>query len=50
MKRKKGRPRFEEETQGRRNISLCDRLVKKAKDIGGSVSEGIRKALEEYNK
>lgn len=32
----------------RRNIMLCERLAKKAIDIGGDVSKGIRKALEDH--
>lgn len=44
-----GRPRKEAEPQKRRNISLSDRLAEKAKKIGnGNISEGIRKALDEY--
>ena len=34
----------------RRNICLSDRLAKKAEKIGGDVSKGIRKALEQYKK
>jgi hypothetical protein len=45
-----GRPRIEKGTQSRRNITLSDRLVKKAKRIGnGNISEGIRKALDAYD-
>lgn len=45
-----GRPRMEKGTQSRRNITLSDRLVKKAKRIGkGNISEGIRQALEAYD-
>ncbi|MCP5415267.1 MAG: hypothetical protein H6961_11755 [Chromatiaceae bacterium] len=37
------------ETQKRRNITLSDRLAEKARKIGsGNISEGIRKALDEY--
>lgn len=44
-----GRPRIEKAEQKRRNITLSDRLAKKAKKIGnGNISEGIRKALDEY--
>lgn len=44
-----GRPRIEKDEQKRRNITLSDRLAKKAKKIGGgNLSEGIRKALDEY--
>jgi hypothetical protein len=44
-----GRPRMEKGTQSRRNITLSDRLAKKAKRIGnGNISEGIRRALETY--
>jgi hypothetical protein len=44
-----GRPRLERGTQSRRNITLSDRLAKKAKKIGnGNISEGIRQALEAY--
>ena len=32
----------------RRNVCLSDRLAKKAENIGGDVSKGIRKALDEY--
>ena len=49
MIRKRGRPRLEPERQTRRNITLGDRLACKAAEIGdGSVSEGIRRALEAY--
>ena len=45
-----GRPRFESEQQKRRNITLSDRLAEKAIKIGkGNISEGIRKALDEYS-
>ncbi len=44
-----GRPRFEDEPQKRRNITLSDQLAEKAKIIGGgNISEGIRKVIEEY--
>jgi len=44
-----GRPRLEQELQNRRNISLSDRLADIAAEIGGgNVSDGIRKALENY--
>ena len=44
-----GRPRIEKGPQSRRNITLSDRLVKKAKSIGkGNISEGIRRALEAF--
>jgi hypothetical protein len=46
-----GRPRFEEEVQKRRSISLSDRLADIAKEIGGgNVSEGIRLAIINYKK
>lgn len=45
-----GRPKMEKGPQSRRNITLSDRLVKKAKRIGkGNISEGIRQALEAYD-
>jgi hypothetical protein len=44
-----GRPLEGKEVQKRRNISLSDDMAEKAKRIGkGTVSEGIRKALEAY--
>lgn len=44
-----GRPKFEKDKQLRRNITLSQRLVDKAKQIGaGNISEGIRKALDVY--
>lgn len=44
-----GRPRMEDETQKRRNITLSDRLADIAKTIGdGNISVGIRMALEAY--
>ena len=44
-----GRPRMENGAQKRRNITLSDRLTKKAKKIGkGNISDGIRRALEAY--
>jgi post-segregation antitoxin (ccd killing protein) len=44
-----GRPRLEKDEQKRRNITLSDRLAEKARKIGGgNISEGIRKALDEY--
>ena len=49
-KAKRGRPRFEQDEQKRRNVMLCERLADKARQIGvGSVSEGIRRALEAFN-
>ena len=45
-----GRPRFEAEIQKRRNIALSDRLAEKARALGGSVSAGIRAALEQAGK
>lgn len=44
------KPRIQEdELQKRRNVTLSDSLAQKAKLIGnGSISTGIRKALEEY--
>ena len=45
-----GRPRLEKEEQNRRNITISNRLAEKAYKIGcGNVSEGIRKALDEYS-
>jgi len=47
--RKRGRPAkgVNAEPQKRRNITLSDRMVEKARAIGkGNVSEGIRVALE----
>lgn len=45
-----GRPRQEEGTQKRTNITISDRLKQKAKNIGdGNISNGIRKALESYD-
>lgn len=45
-----GRPRIEKSKQTRRNITLSNRLVEKAKKIGdGNISEGIRRALETFN-
>lgn len=42
-----GRPRMEKGAQSRRNITLSDRLAKKAKRMGkGNISEGIRQALD----
>ena len=44
-----GRPRMEKELQKRRNINISDRLAEKARQIGGgNISEGIRKALENW--
>ena len=41
------RPRFEEEPQRRRNITLSDRLAEIAKALGeGNISVGIRRCLE----
>lgn len=46
-----GRPKFEEDIQKRRNITLSDSLADKAKSIGdGNISNGIRIALEKYEK
>jgi hypothetical protein len=45
----KGRPRFEQEEQKKRCVTLSDRLVKKGREIGnGNLSEGIRLAIEKY--
>ena len=45
-----GRPMLEDEPQSRRNITLCQRLIDKARRIGeGNISEGIRRALEKHN-
>lgn len=46
--RERGRPRFEDERQKRRNITLSDEHAEKAQRIGGNVSEGIRIALDAY--
>ena len=41
------RPRFEEEPQRRRNITLSDRLADIARELGeGNISVGIRRCLE----
>lgn len=44
------KPRIQDgELQTRRNITLSDSLAEKAKQIGGgSISTGIRVALEEF--
>lgn len=45
-----GRPRFEDDLQKRRNISLSDRLADKATKIGkGNLSNGIRIVIESHN-
>lgn len=42
-----GKPRIDKDVQKRRNITLSDRLAKKAKKIGnGNISVGIRTAIE----
>ena len=49
-KETRGRPKLEKGKQHRRNVTLSDRLIKKAKQIGqGNISEGIRRALEAYS-
>ncbi len=46
-----GRPMMESEPQKRRNISLSEAHAKKAQRIGnGTISDGIRRALEAYSK
>lgn len=42
-----GKPRIDKDVQKRRNVSLSDKTVKKAKRIGkGNISEGIRTAVD----
>lgn len=42
-----GRPKISDATQKRRNVSLSDAHVAKAKLLGkGNISEGIRRALD----
>lgn len=46
-KKKSGRPRFDGGVQKRRNITLSDRIARKAEVLGGgNISAGIRKAIE----
>ena len=49
MNKKAGQPRLESGKQIRRNVTLSDRLIEKAKLLGGgNISKGIRRALDEF--
>lgn len=46
-----GRTRKEKDLRKRRNVSLTDETIKKAKRIGdGNISEGLTSAVKNYTK